>query len=176
MGGSCFGKDISALLATATEYNLKMHITEGIRTVNYQLRLNVVEKILNDLKILKGKTISLLGLAFKPNTDDIRDAPAIDIANHFLEHGAKVIVHDPIAIEKAKSLLANSEIIFEPILDNIFNNSDAIVLVTEWPEYQNLDWLKIKGQMRNPLILDGRNFLNRNELEKIGFKYKGIGR
>ncbi len=175
-GGSCFGKDICALQSTAKEYGLHMPIVEGAGTVNYQLRNRVVEKIAEDIKIFKGKTIGILGLAFKPDTDDIRDAPSIDIARLFLERGSKIIAHDPIAIENAKRVFPPDTVKFEVYAENVFNNADAVILATEWPQYKELNWVELKDRMKNPLVFDGRNFMDKNMMMTIGYKYMGVGR
>jgi len=175
-GGSCFGKDTAALVSTGQEYSIKMPIVEACREVNFRSRERVVEKLLFELKILKGRTIGLLGLAFKPHTDDLRDAPSLDIARRLIERGVKVKAHDPIVIEKAKRDFPDLEIGYcnDPV--EVVRDSDALVLVTEWPEYLNLPWEEMISSMTNPLIIDGRNFLLRERLEKIGFKYIGFGK
>jgi UDPglucose 6-dehydrogenase len=175
-GGSCFGKDTSALIATAREYGLTMPIVQAAREVNYRQRDRVVEKLLGELKILKGRTIGLLGLAFKPHTDDLRDAPALDIARRLIERGAKVRAHDPIAIDRARREFADSGICFADSFELLTLEADALVLVTEWPQYRELPWGKLAQGMRTPLLLDGRNFLDRETLEAAGFRYLGMGR
>lgn len=175
-GGSCFGKDTAALLATADEYGLTLPAVSASREVNYRQRVWVVDKLLSELKILKGRTIALLGLSFKPQTDDMRDAPAIDIANQLALRGAKINAHDPVALENAKERLPDARIKYcEHVMDAL-NGADAVVLVTEWPEYRTLPWAEAIGRMRFPLILDGRNFLSPDEMEVIGFRYIGVGR
>lgn len=174
-GGSCFGKDTAALIATAREYNLTMPIVAAAREVNYRQRDRVLEKLLGTLKILKGRTIGLLGLAFKPNTDDLRDAPALDIAHRLAERGAKVRAHDPIALDRARRECDSSVGLVESV-EQLAVDADALVLVTEWPQYRDLPWAKLAGLMRTPLLLDGRNFLERAALEAAGFQYIGMGR
>lgn len=175
-GGSCFGKDTSALIATAREYGLTMPIVQAAREVNYRQRDRVLEKLLGELKILKGRTIGLLGLAFKPNTDDLRDAPALDIARKLIERGAKVRVHDPVALERARREYGDSSICFADSPELLAMEADALVLVTEWPLYRDLPWRELAATMRTPLLLDGRNFLERETLEPAGFRYVGMGR
>lgn len=175
-GGSCFGKDTAALIATAREYGLTMPIVQAAREVNYRQRDRVLEKLLAELKILKGRTVGLLGLAFKPHTDDLRDAPALDIARRLIERGAKVRVHDPIAMDRARRECAGSSICFAGSIELLAMDSDALVLVTEWPQYRELPWHALAGSMRTPLILDGRNFLEKEALEAAGFRYVGMGR
>ncbi len=174
-GGSCFGKDTSALVTTAKEYKLDLQIVQAARDVNYRQRTLILEKLLAELKILKGRTITLLGLAFKPDTDDLRDAPAIDLARQLIQRSAKVNAHDPIALENAKKLYGDLGINFYDNVLEAISEADAIILVTEWSEYRRLDWAEIKSQVRNPLLVDGRNFLQRTNLENSGFRYIGIG-
>jgi len=174
-GGSCFGKDTAALVATAQEYGVPMSIVKAAREVNYRQRARVVEKLQDALKILKGRTIGLLGLAFKPHTDDLRDAPALDIAQKLISRGAKVKAHDPVAINNARRVFPHPDICYCERPEEATEGVDALVLVTEWPEYRELNWAKIRDKMRNALLLDGRNFLNREALMKQGFRYIGMG-
>jgi UDPglucose 6-dehydrogenase len=175
-GGSCFGKDTSALIATAREYGLTMPIVQAAREVNYRQRDRVVEKLLSELKILKGRTIGLLGLAFKPHTDDLRDAPALDIARKLIERGAKVRAHDPVAQARARREFPDLPICYADTLELLAFEADALLLVTEWPDYREAPWEEMAGVMRTPLIVDGRNFLDRARLEQSGFRYLGMGR
>jgi UDPglucose 6-dehydrogenase len=174
-GGSCFGKDTAALIATAQEYNLTMPIVAAAREVNYRQRDRVLEKLLGTLKILKGRTVGLLGLAFKPQTDDLRDAPALDIARKLAERGAKVRAHDPIALDRARRECDPAIGLVESI-EALAADADALVLVTEWPQYRDLPWGRLAGLMRTPILLDGRNFLDQATLEAAGFHYIGMGR
>jgi len=174
-GGSCFGKDTAALVATAREYGLTMPIVEAARVVNYRQRDRVVEKLRDELQILKGRTVGLLGLAFKPYTDDLRDAPALDIARKLIERGVKVKAHDPVALENARRAFADLGVCYCERPEEAVKDADALVLVTEWPEYRELDWAAVKKLMRRPLVLDGRNFLDGEMLSKLGFAYLGMG-
>jgi len=174
-GGSCFGKDTAALIATAAEYGLSMPIVSAAREVNERQRALVVEKLLAELKILKGCTIGLLGLAFKPHTDDLRESPALDIARRLRERGATVKAHDPIALERARRDYPELDIRYCEEMEETFANADAVVLVTDWPQYRNLKWKQLAGRMRRPIVVDGRNFLDRSSLETAGFQYIGIG-
>ena len=175
-GGSCFAKDTAALLATAREYGLSMPIVEAARAINVVQRGRVIEKLLSELKILKGRTIGLLGLAFKAHTDDLRDSPSLDISCQLLERGAKVKVHDPIAMRRARSENPRLGVTFCESTREVFEESDAVVLVTDWPEYRELPWGELKPLMRSPLIVDGRNYLDREALLRAGFHYIGFGR
>src|SRR5579871_4694674 len=173
-GGSCFGKDTAALVATGTEYGLKMPIVEAAREVNFRQRERVVEKLLGELKILKGRTIGLLGLAFKPNTDDLREAPAIDIACKLIERGCRVKAHDPVAMERFQREYGALGVICCESAQQVFDDVDAVVLVTEWQHYRELDWERIPALMRSPILVDGRNALDRARLTRYGFRYVGI--
>src|SRR5271170_4027826 len=173
-GGSCFGKDTSALVATAREYNISMPIVEAAREVNRRQRDRVVEKLLGELKILKGRTIGLLGLAFKPNTDDLREAPAIAIARKLLERGCKVKVHDPVAMERFRHEYPDLAALGCESAEDVADDADALVLVTEWQQYLELDWEALAKRMRSRIVLDGRNALDRGRLTRFGYKYLGI--
>jgi UDPglucose 6-dehydrogenase len=173
-GGSCFGKDTAALISTGREYGLTMPIVEAARWVNQRQRDRIIEKLLQELKILKGRTIALLGLAFKPNTDDLREAPAIEIAQKLIERGARVQAHDPIAMERFKREHPHSGVHLCDDVHQILEDSDAAILVTEWTEYRELDWARVASVMRGKVIVDGRLVLDREELTKLGFRYIGI--
>lgn len=173
-GGSCFGKDTAALVATAHEYGLEAPIVEAAREINRRQRERVVEKLLAELKILKGRTIGLLGLAFKPNTDDLREAPAIDIAKKLVERGCKVKVHDPVAMERFALEHPDLGVFMCDTAEDVAEDADALVLVTEWQHYRELPWEELKHKMRCPIILDGRNSLDRARLIRFGYRYIGI--
>ncbi len=175
-GGSCFGKDTAALLATSREYGLTMPIVEAAREVNYRQRTWVVDTLLKELKILKGRSITLLGIAFKANTDDLRDAPSLDIARQLIRQGARLTATDPVALDNARRYYPDLGVIYCPEPLEALKGADAAVLVTEWPEYARLNWAEIKPILNNPLILDGRNFLDRHELLRLGYHYIGVGR
>lgn len=155
-GGSCFGKDTAALISTGKEYGLAMPITQAARDVNSRQRTRMIEILQNELKIIKGKKIGLLGLAFKPFTDDLRDAPAFEIAQKLIERGAKVVGHDPIAMKRAQKEWSNLGMEFAQNVDSVFSEADAVILVTEWPEYLNLEFEPLLASMKNKLLLDGR--------------------
>ena len=170
-GGSCFGKDTAALVATATEYGLSMPIVAAAREVNFRQRERVIEKLLDELKILKGRTIGILGLAFKPDTDDLRDAPAIDIARKLIQRGCKVKVHDPVAMQRFRSEHGEIGVICCESVDQVAADSDAVILATEWPQYRELHWEDLRPQMRSAIVLDCRNALDRERLVRAGFRY-----
>lgn len=174
-GGSCFGKDTAALISTASEYGLEMPIVNAAREVNRRQRERVVDKLLGELRILKGRTIGLLGLAFKPHTDDLREAPAIEIARRLIERGARVKAHDPVAMDRFKREHPGLDVVCCPDVETTLRDCDAAVLVTEWPQYRELDWEPLAHVMRTAIMLDGRLVLDRARLTRAGFRYVGIG-
>lgn len=173
-GGSCFGKDTAALVATASEYGLDMQIVRSARDVNHRQRERVVDKLLGELKILKGRTIGLLGLAFKPDTDDLREAPALDVAKKLIERGARVKAHDPVAMEIFKRNYPDSGVTLCATAEEVAHGADAVVLVTEWPEYRELDWAVLAPLMQSKVVLDGRNILDRAKIQQAGIKFLSI--
>ena len=173
-GGSCFPKDVSALIRTANDYNYEAQLLNAAVRVNKKQRLIVIEKLQQELKILKGKTIGLLGLTFKADTDDMRDAPALIIIEELNRLGAKVKAYDPIVSQSGLSH-GLSGVIIETDAEMLSDKCDALVLVTDWQEFLNLDYEKMATVMINPVIIDGRNFLKREELQMAGFHYVGIG-
>lgn len=175
-GGSCFGKDTKAIMATASGYDYEMPIVEAAIKVNKRQRLHVVDLLQQNLKVLRGTTIGLLGLAFKGNTDDLRDAPALTLIEHLHERGAVIRVHDPIATESAKKLYPNLPVEYCEDAPCLAMNCDAVVVVTDWQDYKKLPLAEMKKRMRGNLFLDARNLLNATEVERHGFKYVGIGR
>jgi UDPglucose 6-dehydrogenase len=173
-GGSCFGKDTNALIATAAEYNYDMPIVQAARDVNQRQRAIAVERLQDELRILKGRKIGLLGLAFKPNTDDLRDSPALDIAGLLLARGARVKLHDPVAADRFRREQPDLAPYLSETLDGLFDDCDAVVLVTEWAQYLELDWGKFVGLMRTPILLDGRHVLDADRMARLGYKYLAI--
>ncbi len=173
-GGSCFGKDTSALISTAAEYGLSMPIVGAAREVNKRQRASVVEKLLAELKIMKGRTIGLLGLAFKPNTDDLREAPALDVARRLLQHGAIVRAHDPVAMDRFRQECGDLDVELVAKAQDLFDSADAVVLVTEWHEYLELDWEALLKRMRTPVVVDGRSFLDHPDLTNAGYRILSV--
>lgn len=174
-GGSCFPKDVSALIHTATDYGYEAALLQATVNTNRKQRLVVVEKLQQGLKILKGKTIGLLGLTFKPNTDDLRDAPALDIIAQLQRLGAKVKAYDPLlSQEPAAQAIAAVSLESDPI--DLATGCDALVLVTDWQEFQSWDYAALAAVMTQPLLIDGRNALDPIHLSQAGFDYVGIGR
>lgn len=174
-GGSCFPKDVLALAYMAEEKGLDPRILNTVLDINYDRRKAVVRRTEEMLGgSLKGKTIGLLGLAFKPNTDDMRDAPAIDIANELNESGARVRGYDPVAMQVAAGRLPAVEMCKNPY--NMAEGCDALIVVTEWNEFKQLDLPKIKSLLKTPVIFDGRNIYDPATMRALGFTYRAIGR
>ena len=175
-GGSCFPKDTAALLRVASEYGYSMPIIEAAREVNQRQRTLIVEKLQYALKILRGRTIGILGLAFKPNTDDVRGAPALEIIRLISEQGAYVRAHDPVAVQHARADLEDVEIEFVEDAYAVSEAADAVVLVTDWDEYRGLNLQILAKPMITPILIDGRNIYSPDEARAAGFRYIGIGR
>ncbi len=174
-GGSCFPKDVSALLHTAEDYGYEAELLRATINVNTRQRLLTVEKLQQVLKILKGKTVGLLGLTFKPDTDDMRDAPSLIMIESLNRLGAKVKAYDPIVSQSGVSQ-GLSGVIVETDPERLADGCDALVLVTDWAKFKNLDYGKMASLMNSPVMIDGRNFLDQKKLEAAGFRYLGIGR
>lgn len=174
-GGSCFPKDVKALAKTAKDLGHSLQILDAVEEVNNRQKLVLAEKILKHFgNDLSGKTIALWGLAFKPNTDDMREAPAIYIIEELLKHGAQVRAIDPVATHEAQKVLGD-RISYHDNVYETTEGADAIALVTEWNEFRFPDWDKIIAQLKTPVIFDGRNIYERDFLEEKGFIYYGIG-
>jgi len=174
-GGSCFPKDVKALAFMAEENGLEPRILHSVMDVNYGRRSEVVEHVGEMVGgSLQGRTVGLLGLAFKPNTDDMREAPSIDIAKGFIEAGARVRGYDPVAMNVARGVLAGAELVEDPY--QMAEGCDALVVVTEWNEFKNLDLAKIRDVMKKPVLFDGRNIYESAEMRALGFTYRAIGR
>ncbi len=177
-GGSCFPKDVSALMHITQDYGYEAELLTAVQNVNRRQRAIAVQKLQSHLKVLKGKTIAILGLAFKPNTDDLRDAPALSIAKDLLKLGARVKGFDPIAADGAGKLLPRLVICASPL--EAAHGADAVLIATEWDEFRTLDLAALRAalnpQQAMPLLLDGRNLLNPGEVRAAGFSYQGMGR
>lgn len=174
-GGSCFPKDVSALIHTADDYGYNAELLKSAVEVNKRQRSILLEKLQKELKILKGKVIGLLGLTFKPDTDDMRDAPSLDLIEQLNRLGAKVKAYDPIVSQTGISH-GLSGVIIETDAERLADGCDALVLVTDWQQFANIDYEKLAKQMHSSrVIVDGRNFLDRKAAEKAGFRYVGIG-
>ena len=174
-GGSCFPKDVQALKQLAGNTGYHFQLLTAVVEVNELQKRRTISKLQKHLGSLAGKEVALLGVAFKPDTDDVREATSLVLAGRLAGEGANVRAYDPVAGEKARDMLAGA-LIAESALDAI-DGADAVVLVTEWPEFRDLDWTgDVRRRMRVPLVVDGRNFLDREQLVEAGFTYEGIGR
>lgn len=174
-GGSCFPKDVSALIHTADDYGYEAQLLKAAVSVNQRQRLIAIEKLQQALKILKGKTVGLLGLTFKPDTDDLRDAPALDLIEQLHRLGTKIKAFDPL-VSQTGMRHGLSNVIVETDEERLADGCDALVLVTDWKQFRTLDYAKMAKLMNNPVMIDGRNYLDQEVLEKAGFRYIGIGR
>ncbi|MEM9484980.1 MAG: nucleotide sugar dehydrogenase, partial [Cyanobacteria bacterium P01_F01_bin.116] len=173
-GGSCFPKDVSALVHTADDYGYEAQLLKSTIDVNTRQRLLSLEKLQQILKILKGKTVGLLGLTFKPDTDDMRDAPSLILIEHLNRLGAKVKAYDPI-VSQSGMRNGMTGVIVETDVERLADGCDALVLVTDWKQFKDLDYAKMASLMNTPNLIDGRNFLDRQVLEEAGFTYMGVG-
>lgn len=175
-GGSCFPKDVNALIKTSEEHNSPIRLLKVVDEVNREQKLVLVKKVLSHFKNeIKGKKFAIWGLAFKPNTDDMREAPSIYIIKELVKLGAKVSAYDPAAMENAKFYL-------DEILDycddqyEALKDAEALLILTEWNEFRNPDFEKIKNELKAPIIFDGRNIFDVEKMEELGFVYYSIGR
>jgi UDPglucose 6-dehydrogenase len=175
-GGSCFGKDIHSLLHTAREYGYSSRLLEATLEVNAAQRQMVIQKLQEKLYILKGRTIGLLGLAFKPDTDDLRDAPSLHIAERLIQMGVRVKAYDPIANGACREQRPDLKMRYCDNAQELAAGADALVLVTEWREFHNLDMAELAALMASPILIDGRNFFIPDTAIAAGFDYSGIGR
>jgi len=174
-GGSCFPKDVSALIHTAEDYGYQAELLKSAVSVNNHQRNIALEKLQQVLKILKGKTVGLLGLTFKPDTDDMRDAPSLILIDQLNRLGAKVKAYDPIVAQSGMRH-GLSNVIVETDPDHLADGCDALVLVTDWQQFKDLNYGEMAKRMTSPVMIDGRNFLDRDALVALGFQYIGIGR
>ena len=175
-GGSCFGKDVSALISIGREYQYEMEMLRATVSVNARQRQRLIQKLQEALKLLKGKTIGLLGLAFKPNTDDLRDAPALDVARQLLKMGARVKAYDPIAMPHCREQHPDLDLHYAESVEELAIGCDALVLITEWNEFKTMDLTMVRDLMRTPVLLDARNALSPEMSHSHGFTYLGVGR
>lgn len=173
-GGSCFPKDVKALEHMAVLHGSQPQLLQAVMEINRNQRRRAVMKLRKALGSLQGKTIGVLGISFKPNTDDIRDAPAIEIIHLLQNEGAQVRAYDPQAMDNAAKVLTKVELCDTPYA--VAENADALLLATQWNEFTQLDFSRIYKSMRTPVLLDGRNLWNSEALKKMGFKYFGMGR
>ena len=175
-GGSCFGKDVSALIEIAEEYGYKPQLLQAAREVNSRQRQVVIQKLQNALRIIKGKTIGILGLAFKPDTDDVRDAPSLDIAAALVKMGARVKVYDPVAMESFQINNPDLEVVYALNVEDLAADCDAVLVVTDWDEFRRFDLKNLYQLMAGNVLVDGRNIFEPEKAAQSGFRYIGIGR
>ncbi len=175
-GGSCFPKDVAGFIQIAKELGYDFNLLREVERINRQQRKIFLKKIEDTLWVLKEKTVGILGLAFKPNTDDMRNAPSIDIIQNLIKEGAKIKAYDPVAEKKAKEILGDSKITYCKDPYEVAKGSEALVIVTEWDEFKKLDLERIAKLLIHPIIIDGRNIFDPKKMEKLGFVYKSVGR
>lgn len=176
-GGSCFPKDVKALIYTATEQNVDSPLLRAIEKVNEEQKILLVRKVNRHYgNNLNGIRLAIWGLAFKPDTDDIREAPALDTIRLLREQGAVLQVHDPIAMDNAKRELGEDHILYVSDPYQALDNADALLLLTEWPLYRSADLSRVKSLLKRPVIFDGRNVYNPEKMREFGFLYSGVGR
>ncbi|MBF2003495.1 MAG: UDP-glucose/GDP-mannose dehydrogenase family protein [Synechococcales cyanobacterium M58_A2018_015] len=175
-GGSCFPKDVAALIHTANDYGYSAELLRATVSTNQRQRLLAIEKLQQVLGILKGKTIGLLGLTFKPDTDDLRDTPALDLIAQLHRLGAKVKAYDPLYVDGHESQVLPEAVTLTATPQQLADGCDALVLVTAWQLFQTLDYCQLADQMQSAILIDGRNALDPTAMAAAGFYYVGIGR
>jgi UDPglucose 6-dehydrogenase len=173
-GGSCFPKDLSAFIRISESMGYDFGLLKEVQRINAEQMNRFVKKIIDTLWVVKGKTLGVLGLAFKQNTDDVRSSPAIDLCQRLQKEGARLRVHDPRAMEKARPLLPDATYVAD--MDEVAEGCDALIIATEWPQFKKLDLERARQNLAHPIIFDGRNLFDVAEMEKLGFLYKSIGR
>lgn len=173
-GGSCFPKDLDAFITISEKLGYDFELLRAVKDINEEQKRNLITKIKDKLWILKEKTIAILGISFKPNTDDIRNAPSIDIIRALESEGARIKAYDPSCMDKAKPVLPNVKFCRDAY--EASRDSDCLLLITEWDEFKELDFAKIKKLLKRPLVIDGRNIYDIQTMKKMGFTYVGIGR
>ena len=174
-GGSCFPKDVSAFINVAKKSGYEFNLLKEVEKINRNQRNNFIDKIKKNVFGLKNRKLGVLGLSFKPNTDDMRFAPSIYVINKLLAEGAIIKAFDPVAEERAKEIFKDKITYCSDIFETA-ENCDALVVLTEWDEFKNMNLKKIKNLLRSPIIIDGRNIFNPEKMKKLGFKYISVGR
>ncbi|WCJ59605.1 UDP-glucose/GDP-mannose dehydrogenase family protein [Fontisphaera persica] len=173
-GGSCFPKDLSAFIRISEDLGCPFHLLREVQRINAAQMDRFIKKITDTLWVLKGKTLGVLGLAFKQNTDDIRMSPAIELCQRLLKEGARLRVHDPKAMPKARAVLPDVEYVDD--MNAVAEGCDALVIATEWEEFKKLDLERARKTLSHPILFDGRNLFDPAEMERLGFIYKSVGR
>jgi UDPglucose 6-dehydrogenase len=173
-GGSCFPKDLSAFIKISEQSGYDFRLLKEVQHINVEQMERFVRKITDTLWVLKGKTIGVLGLAFKQNTDDVRSSPAIDLCQRLLKEGATLRVHDPKGMDKARAILP--DVTYVEDMNAVAESCDALVVATEWDEFKQLDLERARKALTHPIMFDGRNLFDAAEMEKLGWIYKSVGR
>jgi UDPglucose 6-dehydrogenase len=174
-GGSCFPKDVQALARMAQQMGYHPELLHSVMEINRDMRKLVVSRLREMLGGLRGQTIAILGISFKPNTDDLREAPSVEIIDELIQKGALVRIYDPAAMPRAKHIL-NGGVVMSRDAYSAARGADAVALLTEWNEFRSLDLPRLRKVMRRPVIIDGRNLWDPAIMKELGFVYKGIGR
>ena len=175
-GGSCFPKDLSAYRAVARECGYDFRLLEEVMRINDEQRERFLRKVRSALWTIRGKRLGVLGLAFKGGTDDIRESPAISIVEGLISEGAEIQAYDPAAMERAQEALPHRGVRFVNSGYDAAEGADALLVLTEWNEFKQLDYVRVRKSLRYPIIIDGRNLLSPEEMRRLGFTYLSIGR
>jgi UDPglucose 6-dehydrogenase len=173
-GGACLPKDLDAFISIADKLGYNFELLKVVKKINEEQKKSIVKKISDSLWIIKGKTIGILGLTFKPNTDDIRNSVSLEIIAELKKEGVSIKAYDPWGMPNVKKIFKDIKLCLNPY--EVARNSDCLLFMTEWDEFKNLDFSKIKRIMKQPLIIDGRNMLEPEKLISLGFRYIGVGR
>ncbi|MBW8768400.1 MAG: UDP-glucose/GDP-mannose dehydrogenase family protein [Gemmatimonadetes bacterium] len=174
-GGSCFPKDVKALVRTAKECDVPLRVLASVEEANDVQKHRLFDKLKDVLGDLRGRRIAVWGLAFKPNTDDMREAPSLVLIDALLDAGAEVVAHDPVAMHEAQRRVGD-RIVYAETNYGALAGADALVIVTDWNEYRHPDFARIKNALKNPVVVDGRNLYDRRKMAALGFTYASIGR
>jgi UDPglucose 6-dehydrogenase len=174
-GGSCFPKDVKALVRTSTEYGVPLRVLLSVEEANDAQKHRLFEKLTATVGHVNGKQIAVWGLAFKPNTDDLREAPSLVLIDELLEAGATVVAHDPVAMHEAHRRMGD-RIRYADSSYAALEGSDALVIVTDWNEYRHPDFERIRSTLAAPVVVDGRNLYDARKMRSLGFTYESIGR
>jgi UDPglucose 6-dehydrogenase len=175
-GGSCFPKDVQAFHAVATQCNYDFGLLTEVMEINLEQRRRFLKKVRSALWTLRGKRLGILGLAFKADTDDVRESPAIAMIKTLVKEGAKLKVFDPAAMPNAKKVLPETEVTYVQDAYEAAAGSDALLILTEWPEFGSLDLAKVRSMLRYPIVIDGRNLYPPDKMAAAGLVYHSIGR
>ncbi|MCI3927152.1 UDP-glucose/GDP-mannose dehydrogenase family protein [Paenibacillus sp. TRM 82003] len=175
-GGSCFPKDTHALIQIAGNVQYDFKLLRSVVEVNQMQRFNIIHKLVQSLGSLEGKQVGIWGLAFKPNTDDVREAPSLEIIPQLIAHGATVRVYDPIAMEKFREVYNHGNMVWCTTAEEVAVGADALCLLTEWEEFRQVDLSAVESVMSQPILVDGRNVYSHKEIAQTGFHYYSVGR